>query len=144
MAQAEFREVLKVEADRFFSTVVQYDDYPEFVEGCTSVNLEPSSDPTRKRVSYVVNVMSQEVKYTLDHQEDRARGKVEWTLVDSNFFKKNVGKWEIKAVGPKQTEIVYSLEVEFKIPVPGFILNRLIKGSLPGMVRSFEKRAQQA
>jgi ribosome-associated toxin RatA of RatAB toxin-antitoxin module len=83
-----------------------------------------------------------EVNYTLDHREDPSRNRVEWSLVDSDTFKKNSGFWELKEIAPGKTDVSYSLEVDFKIPIPGFILNRLVKGSLPSMIQSFEKRAQ--
>ncbi len=85
--------------------------------------------------------MMKDVSYTLDHKEDAASCTIEWTLVESDFFKMNNGRWTLKAVAPGKTEAHYALEVEFKIPVPGLILNRLVKGSLPSMIKNFEKRA---
>jgi ribosome-associated toxin RatA of RatAB toxin-antitoxin module len=143
MAQAEIREVLSVKHDLLYSVVTRYEDYPQFVEGCTSVQVDRKT-PGNIRATYRVNVMSQDVTYVLDHHEDPEKGTVEWTLVESNFFKKNNGRWEIKPAGAGQSDVLYSLDVEFKIPVPGFILNKLIKGSLPGMVKSFEKQAKRS
>ena len=37
MAQAEFREVLSVDSQKLLDVVIQYERYPEFVEGCRSV-----------------------------------------------------------------------------------------------------------
>lgn len=142
MAQAEFHEVLEVDTKRFFSVVTNYEEYPKFVDGCKSVNVTREGEG-RVRVNYNVNVMSQDVNYTLDLHENSDTGSIVWSLVDSNLFKKNVGRWEIKPAGPGKTDVLYTLDIEFKITVPGFILNRLVKGSLPGMVKSFEKRAQQ-
>ena len=141
MAQTEFREVLSVDKDKLLSVITRYEEYPGFVEGCTSVEVNRSEG--KVRVSYHVNIMSQDVKYTLDHFEDPTSGKVEWQLVESNFFKKNNGRWEVKPAGSGKSDVLYALDVEFKVPVPGFILNRLVKGSLPGMVRSFEKQAKK-
>jgi ribosome-associated toxin RatA of RatAB toxin-antitoxin module len=140
MAQAEYKEVLPVVKDKLLATIMKYEDYPEFVEGCESVQVERRLDGV-VRVSYHVSQMSQDITYTLDHVENVESGTIEWHLVDSNFFKKNNGKWEIKPAGTGKSEVLYSLDVEFKIPVPGFILNRLVKGSLPGMVKSFGKQA---
>lgn len=139
MAQAEYHEVLTVEKEKLLSAITHYEDYPQFIDGCKSVKVERMGDVIR--VSYHVNLMSQDVMYTLDHRENSKAGTVEWNLVESNFFKKNTGKWEVKPAGTGKTDVLYSLEVEFKVPVPGFILNRLVKGSLPGMVKSFEKHA---
>ena len=142
MAQAELKEVLAVDTDKLFSIITRYEDYPQFVEGCTEVKIEERT-PKNTRVTYHVNVMSQDVVYTLDHKEDRETGRIDWSLVESNFFKKNCGYWQIKSIGKNKSDVLYSLDIEFKISVPGFILNRLVKGSLPGMVRSFEKQANR-
>lgn len=141
MAQTEYRDVLAVDKEKLFAVIVQYNDYPKFVEGCTFAHAEPRSDGS-VRVSYRVSMMSQEITYTLDHRADPETGKIEWNLVESNFFKKNKGHWELKSLGKGKSDVVYTLDVEFKVPVPGFILNRLVKGSLPGMVKNFEKQAK--
>src|SRR6478672_11249610 len=117
MAQTEYREVLGVDKDKLYSVIVQYENYPQFVEGCTAVKVGERKDG-KVRVSYEVNVMSQNVTYTLDHREDPQAGKVEWNLVESNFFKKNSGSWIVKSTGQDKTETVYDIEVEFKVPVP--------------------------
>jgi ribosome-associated toxin RatA of RatAB toxin-antitoxin module len=139
VAQAEFKEVIGVDKDKLFKAITGYEAYPQFVEGCKKVSVDRKSD-SQARVSYEVSMMK-DVTYTLDHKEDAATGRVEWSLVDSDTFKKNNGLWELKAAGPGKTEVYYKLDVEFKIPVPGFILNRLVKGSLPDMVKSFVKKA---
>ncbi len=141
MAQAEFHEVLTVNKEKLFSTITNYESYPQFVEGCTAVKVEKRSDGN-VRVVYHVDMMSKSLSYTLDHKEDAEKGVIEWNLVESNFFKKNDGKWELKKVAGEKTDVRYALDVEFKIPVPGFVLNRLVKGNLPGMVKSFEKQAK--
>jgi len=141
MAQAEFHEVLSVDKDKLFGTITRYEDYPKFVEGCASVNIEKRI-PGSVRVQYHISMMSQDIHYTLDHKEDPENGIVEWSLVESNLFKKNDGKWVLKPTGAGKSDVLYAIEVEFKIPVPGFILNRLVKGNLPGMVKSFEKQAK--
>src|SRR4051812_4919144 len=119
MAQTEFHDVLSVNPEKLLSTITQYEDYPKFVEGCTSVKVDRFPDG-KVRVEYQVTVMSQNVSYTLDHWEDRKTGKVEWELVDSNFFKKNNGRWIVKPLGAEKVDVTYALEVEFKVPVPGF------------------------
>lgn len=140
MANAEFHEVLPIDQKRLFDVIVRYEDYPEFVDGCRKVKVS-RPDGKKVRVVYHVNVLSKDFTYTLDHFEDSKTGKVEWTLIESDLFKKNIGRWEIRSVGPGKTDVLYTIDVEFKIPVPGFILNRLVKTSLPVLVKNFEKKA---
>ena len=142
MAQAEYRDIFNVSKEKLFSVITSYENYPQFIQGCQAVDVSRQSSG-ETRVVYTVSLMSKEVTYTLVHREDAAQGQMTWSLIDSDFFKKNTGGWEIQEVSPGKTEIIYKLDAEFKVPVPGFILNRLIKGSLPELVKSFEKRATE-
>ena len=143
MAQADIHQVVSVPKDQFFATVLKYEDYPEFVEGCQKVKVERPG-PGKARVTYEIDIMGQNIHYTLDHVEDAAKGVMTWTLVESNFVKKNVGQWEIKEVAGGKTDVRYQIDIEFNIPVPGFILNRLVKGNLPSMLKSFEEQTKKA
>ena len=140
MAQAEFHEEVAVDKDAMWTAVTDYQAYPDFVDGCKSVKVERTS-PSRCRVYYVIEMMGKEANYTLDHEEFKDKGVVRWTLVESNFFKKNDGEWELKTTGVNKTDVRYSLDVDFVVPVPSFILNRLVKGSLPAMVKGFAKQS---
>lgn len=143
MASAEHSDTLNVSKSKLFTAITKYEEYPQFVDGVSNVQVERAG-PGKARATYQISIMGQSMTYTLDHIENEAAGTVEWTLVDSNFFKKNIGRWNIIETGPEQCRVTYSLDVDFKISVPGFILNRLVKGSLPSMVKSFEKRAKTA
>jgi ribosome-associated toxin RatA of RatAB toxin-antitoxin module len=139
MALAEFHEVVNVDKDKLFAVITRYEDYPSFVSGCSSVKVERKG-AGQARVKYQVNMM-RELHYTLDHKEDAVAGKVSWTMVESDLLKKNTGGWELKSVGPGKTDVKYQIDIEFNISVPGFILKKLISGSLPSMVKSFVQKA---
>jgi ribosome-associated toxin RatA of RatAB toxin-antitoxin module len=139
MAKAEINETLEVPFEKLFATVTRYEDYPQFVDGCTEVKVERKG-PGKARVTYHVS-MIKDVIYTLDHVEDEAAGVISWTLVESNAMKVNNGRWTLKREGDAETSVHYQVEIEFNFPVPGMILNRLIKSSLPSMLRNFEEQA---
>lgn len=143
MAEAKIEETLNVDAEKFFKAVTAYAEYPKFVDGCTKALVE-SLGEGKTKVNYSVSLMK-DITYTLEHIEEQARPdgtrRMSWKLLQSDFIKANSGFWEITPAGPGRSKIKYSIDIEFKIPVPGFMLSRLIKGSLPGMVKNFEKRA---
>ncbi|MBL7715710.1 MAG: hypothetical protein JNL01_09605 [Bdellovibrionales bacterium] len=141
MANADIVQKVGVSKDRFMATLVDYAAYPEFVEGAKKVDVSKVSD-TVSRVAYQISMMGQDIQYTLEHTEDRAAGEMSWILIESNFLKKNAGKWSLKDLGGDSCEVRYEIEIEFTISVPSFILNRLVKGSLPSMIKSFEKQAK--
>lgn len=140
MARAEFHEVMDVDKDKLLAVITAYDKYPNFVEGCQTAKIE-SREPGKATVTYRVS-MIKEVEYTLNHKENLEAGKVEWTLAKSSSFKKNNGSWELKTVSKGKTAVKYTLEIDFTFSVPGLILNKLVKGSLPSMVKNFVKQAQ--
>ena len=94
MANAEFHETLSVDRDKLFQAIVQYEDYPKFVDGCKGTRVDRAA-PGQAKVTYDVSMMK-DISYTLEHQEDAANGRMEWNLVASDFIKKNVGRWELK------------------------------------------------
>jgi ribosome-associated toxin RatA of RatAB toxin-antitoxin module len=141
MAQAEQEKSYDVSAEKFFKAVADYEKYPEFVEGMRSVKAVRSADGSLT-ARYELSMMSKDMSYELKIIEDAAGGKVDWTLVKSDFFKVNNGSWRITPNGPASCKVRYALEVEFSFPVPGFILKGIVKGSLPSMMDSFYKRAK--
>lgn len=139
MAEAKTQETLSVDADKFFKAVTSYESYPKFVTGCKSAKVERSGSGAK--VAYEVSMMK-DISYALEHSENAAAGTMTWQLVSSDFIKKNSGAWKIESAGPGKCKIEYKVEIEFKIPVPGFVLSGLIKSNLPSMVREFEKFAK--
>ena len=142
MAHAEIQETLSVSKDAFYDTVVAYESYPQFVDGCKRVEVKRDGD-SKATVTYFVSMMMKEISYQLSHEGDRAAGKLSWNLLTSDFLKSNQGTWEIKDAGPGKCTVKYSIEIEFKVPVPSMILNKLVKGSLPSMIKGFEKQAKR-
>lgn len=141
MAQAEYSQVVDVPMEKFFDTIVGYENYPKFVDGCKKVEVERKA-AGHARVKYHVSMMK-DLWYTLEQTEDRAAGKMSWKLIESDTLKSNVGEWRLKSTADgAKTEITYQIDIEFNIPVPGFILSKLVKGSLPQMVKGFEKFAK--
>lgn len=139
MAKAEIHEVVHADREKLYQAISRYEDYPQFVDGCQSARVERKGTG-QARVTYHVSLIK-DVNYTLDHSEDPQAGTVKWSLVESDTFKINNGSWTLTSAGPGKTDVKYELEVEFKIYVPGLILNKLIKGPLPSMVKSFVDRA---
>jgi len=140
MAHAETHEVLNVDYDKLFDVITRYEDYPQFIDGVKSVQVERKG-PGHARVKYHIS-MIKDVIYTLDLKENRQAGTIQWTLVESDFFKVNNGGWKIKSVGIDKTDALYAVDIDFKIFVPSMILNKLIKGSFPSMIKNFENRAK--
>jgi ribosome-associated toxin RatA of RatAB toxin-antitoxin module len=69
--------------------------------------------------------------------------EVTWHLVESNFFKKNEGRWGLASLGADRTHVQYEVEVAFGFFVPGWVTKKLTEVNLPKMLDSFEGQAKK-
>lgn len=143
MAKAERVEVVDVPLRIFYETVKDFEKYPHFISGFSSARFDPSDS---RRVFFEVDFMKP-VKYSIEVRDsitaDELSAEVSWTLHEGDILKLNNGIWTLKSKGPLTTEVNYSLEVEFKIPVPGFILKGVVKNSLPKAIQDVANEAKR-
>lgn len=141
MAQASRTETYDVPVEKFYKAIVDYKNYPSFVDGVKSVEVtnESEAGATVKLNVAVIKEISYTIKLTHEHNK-----KVSWSLVSGDLMKTNNGRWELKDVGGK-TEATYSLEVEIKgfMPGLGLIEKTLVNTNLPMTMKAFAKRAEK-
>ena len=116
MAKASLSKELDIDRATFLKVVQDFENYPKFVDGMKKSKIL-KKEGIKTRVQYDISMMK-DVQYVLDHECDEAAGLLKWWLVQSDFFNKNDGSWEVKELGPKKIHVTYSLDVDFKIPVP--------------------------
>lgn len=135
MAKAERTEIFDVPADKFYQAIVDYNSYPDFVDGMKSVEVKGDN------VTYTLSLIK-EVTYTLK-MSHKPNQEVSWSLVSGDMMKVNNGKWTLKDLGNGKTEVTYSLEVELKgfLPGLGMIEKTLVNTNLPLNMKAFAKRA---
>ncbi|MEO5666440.1 MAG: SRPBCC family protein [Bdellovibrionota bacterium] len=145
MAAAERTDIVDVPLNKLYQAICDYDNYAKFVTGATRVKLLSREGNTAK-VQFEVEMMKR-VEYTLKIKEELdsegRSARVSWVLDSSKFFKISNGLWELKALGPDKTQVMYKLELEFDIPVPGFVLKKLVASALPKTIQEFSDRARQ-
>lgn len=141
MAQAEETKTFDVDAQKLYQAVTSYEQYPEFVDGMKKVVIDRQSGSLVGH--YELSMMGKDMKYSLTLSENAGQLELSWTLLKSDFFKVNNGKWKIVALGAGRCQATFSQEVEFTFPVPGFVLKPMIKGTLPLMMNGFAERAKK-
>lgn len=139
MARAERTEIFDVPADKFYQAIVDYKNYPQFVDGMKSVQVQNES-ADGATVTFNLSLIK-EISYTIK-LSNKAHSEVSWSLVSGDMMKINNGKWTLKDLGGK-TEVTYSLEVELKgfMPGLGMIEKTLVNTNLPLNMKAFAKRA---
>jgi ribosome-associated toxin RatA of RatAB toxin-antitoxin module len=140
MTRIELLKTLNVDKEDLFRVIVDYEPYPEFVYGVKSVQVTRSNGG-QARVSYRLSLLK-DLNYTLKVVESENPCRVQWWLLESEFFKANSGLWEVKSLGHGRCEVRCRVELDFRVPIPSFILNRFVKKALLSLVSGFEKRAR--
>ncbi len=143
MASAERTEVVDLSLHDIYQVVVDYESYPQFVTGVKSAKV--GQDGQNKTILFdmeMIKRLQYSVKVLENLDEKAGTAHIHWTLLKSDFFKKNNGGWKLKSLGPNKTEVTYHLDVEFSFMVPGFILKGLIANAMPSAIREFTERAQ--
>ncbi len=140
MARAEAKEIINVPVDKFYKIITDYEKYPEFIKEMTDIEVLEDEDGV-KVVEFHVNLMKS-VKYSLRLEENNPPYEVTWTLVGSDFFKKNDGGWKLEKIDDETTSAIYFIDCDFKILVPSMIVSSVVRAQLPKMLHSFKERAE--
>ncbi len=136
MAKAETTELFPYEIEKLFSVIEDFESYPDFLSEVNSCKVVDQAD-SYTDIEMEVHMMKT-AKYTIRAKKESPT-KLWWELVEGDLFKKNNGLWVLEAVG-SQTEVTYSLDVDFKIYVPGMIAKKAVSVSLPAMMKNFKNR----
>jgi ribosome-associated toxin RatA of RatAB toxin-antitoxin module len=140
MAKAEKTLVMNAPKDKILAVLKDYESYSEFMDGVSNVSIESTSGNVTK-AKYDLNVIKT-FSYTLE-LTDTDDG-LSWTFDNGDIFSVNSGSWDLKDLGDGTTEVVYNIDIEIKIKMmgTGMITKKLVNTSLPSMMKSVEKRAQ--
>jgi coenzyme Q-binding protein COQ10 len=110
------------------------------MDGVSKVQIE-SRDGNVTKAKYDLNVIKT-FSYTLELTD--TEDGLSWTFDHGDIFSINSGSWDLKDLGDGTTEVVYNIDIEIKIKMmgTGMITKKLVNTSLPSMMKSVEKRAQ--
>ena len=140
MAGAERTETFEVEAQKIFKVLTDYENYPKFMDGVSSVEVVSRSGNTAV-VKYNINIIKK-FTYTINIKEVENQS-VSWTFKEGDLFKSNNGSWIIKDNNNGTCDVTYKLDVDFKVMVPGMISKQLVSSNLPSMMKAVGKRARE-
>ena len=138
MAELERKHTFDGAVEKVFKAICQFDKYPEYLPGVTSIQVLPAVLPESFcQVRYELNFIKT-FHYTLDMYQDDPT-KIWWTLAESNIFKENSGRWQFKKKSADLTEALYFLNVKFKGLIPSAITDQIAKANIPLMFSGFQR-----
>ncbi len=132
--------IIDVPSKAIYNVVIDFENYPSFLPDVKSVNVISHVKGKGVVVEFEISIIKK-IRYRLAF-ESVASKKVTWKFVSGDLFKDNCGSWSFEEIKKGQTRATYDVEVQFGIPVPSLITNKLVGHNLPGMLKRFKEHAE--
>lgn len=128
--------------DVVYAVAVDIEDYPEWATEVKSVVVEERDDEQRPVVAtFRAAAFGRSSTYSLRYDYSGAPARLSWVQVRADLTSKLDGSYQFEAVDGG-TLVTYQLEVELRVPIPGFVKQRaaqLIQGTA---LRELKARAE--
>jgi ribosome-associated toxin RatA of RatAB toxin-antitoxin module len=120
-------ETMRVQAtpEQCFDVVTDFEHYPEWAGFIRQVTVEKRDEDGRGViVNYRTAAMGRSTSYTLLYDYSDAPHTLAWVLVNGDIMRKLDGSYVFKPREDGSTDVVYHLEADLKVPLPGFVKDR--------------------
>ena len=111
--------------ERCYSVVTDFERYPEWASDIKSVHVLDRDDQGRATsVGFRAAAFGRSTSYTLAYDYASAPGKLSWVQTSGDITTRLDGAYVFEPVGEEETEVVYHLVAELRVPIPGFVKRR--------------------
>lgn len=123
--------VMRAAPERLYETILDFERYPEWAADIKHVEvLDRDAEGRGTTVSWRAAAFGRSTTYTLRYDYSNAPKEVSWVLDHGDITSKLDGTYTFEPAElggddePDATLVTYVLEVELKIPLPGFVKRR--------------------
>lgn len=137
-------ETIVVAADpgTVFSVAVDLEDYPEWVTDLKSVVVTERDEKGRPLVAtFRAAAFGRSSTYSLRYDYTEAPTVLSWVLVEGDLTSKLDGSYRFEPTDGG-TLVTYQLEVELRVPIPGFVKQRAAQRIQGTALRELKARAE--
>jgi ribosome-associated toxin RatA of RatAB toxin-antitoxin module len=123
--QATERMVVGATPDQCFAIVSDVERYPDWAADIKQVDVI-SRDPLGRplEVAWRAAAFGRSTSYTLVYDYSGAPRTIAWRQIRGDLTAKLDGAYTFDDAGEGRTQVTYVLEVELRVPLPGFIKRR--------------------
>jgi ribosome-associated toxin RatA of RatAB toxin-antitoxin module len=125
--------VMRASPERLYETILDFERYPTWAADIKEVKvLDRDPEGRGTTVSWRAAAFGRSTTYTLRYDYSNAPKQVSWVLDHGDITSKLDGAYTFEPAdlgagpddSPDATLVTYMLEVELKIPLPGFVKRR--------------------
>lgn len=123
--QVSERLVIRGTQQQCFDVLTEFEHYPDWAADIKAVAVEERDSEGRAvLVTFRTAAFGRSTSYTLRYDYGEAPHTLRWVQVDGDLTRRLDGAYVLVPDGDDATEISYSLTVELKVPLPGFVKRR--------------------
>jgi ribosome-associated toxin RatA of RatAB toxin-antitoxin module len=144
MTEGTFSQ-LEIDAtpDALYDVAADVASYPDWATGVKEVEvLEVDAEGRVDRARFVLEGFIKEIEYVLKYTHDRPN-TLSWVAEESDDLKMLEGSYVFKPT-EDGTEVVYTLAVETKFTIPGFLRRQAEKQIVTTALRGLRRRVSEA
>ncbi|HYZ98850.1 MAG TPA: SRPBCC family protein [Acidimicrobiales bacterium] len=118
--------VIRASQQRVWDVLTDFDDYPSWAHDLKSVSVVAHDEEGRARdVAFRAAAMGRSTSYVLRYDYGQAPRVLAWQLIEGDITRKLDGSYELRSLDEgDDTEVTYHLEVDLRVPLPGFVKRR--------------------
>jgi ribosome-associated toxin RatA of RatAB toxin-antitoxin module len=117
--------IVRASPERCYEVVVDFDRYPEWAADIKQVEITERDDSGRPAVvAYRAAAFGRSTSYTLSYDYEGAPRELTWVQTRGDLTSRLDGAYVFEPTVDGDTEVVYRLVVELKVPIPGFVKRR--------------------
>jgi len=140
------RTVIEASLDRVWDALTDFDAYPTWAHDLKSAEVVSRDEEGRAlEVAFRAAAMGHSTSYTLRYDYAKAPHVLAWRMVAGDLTRKLDGSYELSSVAgdPNRTEVVYNLQVELAVPLPGFVKRRAESRVTSAVLRHLQAHLEQ-
>ncbi|HLI55314.1 MAG TPA: SRPBCC family protein [Acidimicrobiales bacterium] len=123
--QVAERMVIRGSPEDCYAVLTDFERYPQWAADIKEVNVAERDVEGRPHlVTFRAAAFGRSTSYTLRYDYSGAPRMLSWVQTDGDLTRRLDGSYELIPTGAGDTEIVYRLVVDLKVPLPGFVKRR--------------------
>jgi ribosome-associated toxin RatA of RatAB toxin-antitoxin module len=141
--QATERMTVSATPERCFEVSADIGAYPQWAADIKEVTISERDDQGRPTVAtFRAAAFGRSTSYTLSYDYGEAPGVLAWVQTQGDITSKLDGRYVFAPAPNGGTEVTYHLEVEMKVPLPGFIKMRAQSRIMSIALRELKARVE--
>ena len=131
--------------ERCFSVVADIERYGEWAADIKEIVVEERDEQGRPLlVTWRAAAFGRSTSYTLAYDFSQAPHALSWKLTKGDITSKLNGSYSFVPAEGGGTDVTYHLEVELRVPIPGFIKMRATSRIMSTALRELKARVESS